>query len=183
MFLLTRIRYELQIDLLIAHIVSTDRAFAQVGEQLFCQSRLVSAWFDAELYIRRCRVELGKENFRKVPVVVLTGMLPHRIPLSTSHCRAGHGPVSAPRLLDRFFGSAPTPSASTAGQRSYCSFAYSALACLKIGMSGSASFLYSALALGVNPIRRTRSPNRWSDRSESKAGSTFKSVPRALRSS
>lgn len=32
------------------------------------------------------------------------------------------------------------PRASTEGQRSYCSFAYSALACLKIGMSGSASF-------------------------------------------
>ncbi len=30
--------------------------------------------------------------------------------------------------------------ASTEGQRSYCSFAYSALACLKAGMSGSASF-------------------------------------------
>jgi hypothetical protein len=30
--------------------------------------------------------------------------------------------------------------ASTEGQRSYCSFAYSALACLKIGMSGSAFF-------------------------------------------
>jgi len=26
------------------------------------------------------------------------------------------------------------------GSRSYCSFAYSALACLRIGMSGSASF-------------------------------------------
>jgi hypothetical protein len=30
--------------------------------------------------------------------------------------------------------------ASTEGHRCYCSFAYSALACLKIGMSGSAFF-------------------------------------------
>jgi hypothetical protein len=43
-------------------------------------------------------------------------------------------------LLARFVGSPPYSELPQKGQRSYCSFAYSALACLKIGMSGSASF-------------------------------------------
>ena len=50
-----------------------------------------------------------------------------------------------------------TPKHSTQNKRGYCSFAYSTLACFRMGMSGSASFQrarkswYAAFALAVSP--------------------------------